>query len=113
MNYWALNAFFLAAVGVVAVLAVLKVRRARPVLAVAATLGILLVFTAVFDNVMIGVGLVGYDPALISGVKIGIAPLEDFAYAIAAAILLPSLWVLLPARRPEPLTPPTETRDQA
>lgn len=113
MNYWTLNVFFLVAVGIVALLAALKLRRARPVLAVAVTLGILLVFTAVFDNVMIGVGLVGYDPALISGVTIGIAPLEDFAYAIAAAILLPSLWVLLPARRPEPLTPPTETRDQA
>ncbi len=113
MNYWTLNVFFLAAAGIVALLAALKLRRARPVLAVAVTLGILLVFTAVFDNIMIGVGLVGYDPALISGVRIGIAPLEDFAYAIAAAILLPSLWVLLPARRPEPLTPPTETRDQA
>jgi lycopene cyclase domain-containing protein len=113
MNYWALNAFFLAAVAIIAALAALKVRRSRPAVAVAVTLGILLVFTVVFDNVMIGVGLVGYDPALISGVRIGIAPLEDFAYAIAAAILLPSLWMLLPARSAEPLIPTTETRDQA
>ena len=113
MNYWALNVFFLAGAGIVAVIAAAKVRRTRPAVAVLVTLGILLVFTAVFDNVMIGVGLVGYDPALISGVKIGIAPLEDFAYAVAAAILLPSLWVLLPARRHGPLTPATETRDQA
>lgn len=114
MSYWTLNLFFLAAVAVVAVLAVLKVRRARPALAAVVTLGILLVFTAVFDNVMIGVGLVGYEESLISGVKIGIAPLEDFAYAIAAAILLPSLWVLLPARPAPSLTQPaTETRDQA
>lgn len=103
-----MNAFFLMAVGVVAVPAALKVRRTRPAFAVLVTLGILLVFTAVFDNVMIGVGLVGYDPALISGVRIGIAPLEDFAYAIAAAILLPSLWLLLPARP----TPLTETSDE-
>ena len=29
----------------------------------------------------------------------GVAPLEDFAYAIAAAILLPSLWMLMEGRR--------------
>ncbi len=115
MNYWGLNAYFLVAVVVVAALAALKAGRSWPGAALALTLGILLVFTAVFDNVMIGVGLVGYDPALISGVKIGIAPLEDFAYAIAAAILLPSLWVLLPAHRTPASTstpPATETRDQ-
>ena len=48
-----------------------------------------------FDNVLVGTGIVGYDPDLISGAKIGVAPLEDFAYAIAAIILLPSLWALL------------------
>ena len=62
------------------------------------TLGVLLVMTAVFDNVMIGIGLVDYNPDLISGAFVGIAPLEDFAYAIAAVVLLPALWHLLPAR---------------
>ncbi|MCU1550850.1 MAG: lycopene cyclase protein [Glaciihabitans sp.] len=60
---------------------------------------ILLVMTAIFDNVMVGVGLVGYDRRLISGVFIGVAPLEDFAYAIAAVVLLPSVWMLLGNRR--------------
>jgi lycopene cyclase domain-containing protein len=92
MNYWQLNAIFLAAVAAVAIIAVIRTR--RPWLAVLITLGILLVVSAVFDNVMIGVGLVGYDRAKISGAFIGIAPLEDFAYAIAAAVLLPSLWIL-------------------
>ena len=69
--------------------------------AVALTLGIVLIMTAIFDNVMIGVGLVGYDPDLISGQFIGIAPLEDFAYAVAAVVLLPALWVILsPRARP-------------
>ena len=45
------------------------------------------------------IGLVGYDRALISGAFIGVAPLEDFAYAVAAAILLPSLWALLGGRK--------------
>lgn len=97
MTYWQLNAIFLAAVAVVAIIAVVRTRRRW--LAVAITVGVLLIFTAVFDNVMIGIGLVGYDRAKISGAFIGIAPLEDFAYAIAAAILLPSLWILTEGRR--------------
>jgi lycopene cyclase domain-containing protein len=98
VTYWALNAIFLAVVAVVAVVALL-LRRPPRWLAVLVGLGILLVMTAIFDNVMIGIGLVGYDRALISGAFIGIAPLEDFAYAIAAAILLPSLWSLMGGRR--------------
>lgn len=58
------------------------------------TLLVLVVFTAVFDNVIVGLGIVGYDPALILGAKVLYAPVEDFAYTIAAALLLPSLWVL-------------------
>ena len=94
MTYWALNAIFLAVIAVVAV-AALVLRRQPAWASVALTLGLVLVMTAVFDNVMIGVGLVGYNDSLISGAFIGIAPLEDFAYAIAAVILLPSLWSLL------------------
>ena len=101
MNYWTLNAIFLAVVALVAIGAAMRIRSTRPWVAIAITLGVLLVMTAVFDNVMIGVGLVGYEPSLISGAFIGIAPLEDFAYAVAAAILLPSLWMLLPSRERE------------
>jgi lycopene cyclase domain-containing protein len=97
MTYWGLNAVFLA---VVAVLAILAARRLRWA-AVGITLAVLLVMTAVFDNVMISVGLVAYNESLISGAFIGVAPLEDFAYAIAAVIGLPSLWVLLGASKTE------------
>ncbi|NQX11609.1 lycopene cyclase domain-containing protein [Microbacteriaceae bacterium VKM Ac-2855] len=100
MTYWGLNAVFLAVVAAAVVLA--AVRRRMRWRAVAVTLGVVLAATAVFDNVMIGVGLVAYDPDRISGAFLGIAPLEDFAYAIAAALLLPALWGLLPRRaRPE------------
>jgi len=103
MNYWQLNVLFLAVAAVVGCLALAKIRRAMPWLTFAGTLGILLLVTAVFDNVMIGIGLVGYDTAKISGAFIGIAPLEDFGYAVAAAVLLPSVWLLLPGRsREEP-----------
>jgi lycopene cyclase domain-containing protein len=94
MTYWALNFFFLAAVILLAVAAVL-LRRSPRLKPLAATMLVLLGMTAVFDNIMIGVGLVAYEPSLISGAFVGIAPLEDFAYAIAAVIGLPSLWMLL------------------
>jgi lycopene cyclase domain-containing protein len=97
MTYWLLNLPFLAIVAVVALAAIL-VGRAPRWRAVGVTAIVVLVLTAVFDNVLVGTGIVGYDPALISGVFAGVAPIEDFAYAIAAIVLLPSLWVLL-ARR--------------
>jgi len=91
MTYWALNAIFLAVIVVVGILAARRLRWP----AVGLTAAVVLVMTAVFDNVMISVGLVAYNEALISGAFIGVAPLEDFAYAVAAIIGLPSLWVLL------------------
>lgn len=95
MTYWLLNLPFLA---VAALLGVLAFRRLSwP--AIGITAAVLLVMTAVFDNIMIGIGLVAYEPSLISGLFIGIAPVEDFAYALAAIVGLPSLWVLL-ERRP-------------
>ena len=99
MTYWALNAVFLAVILVVVVLA----RRRLNWPAVGITAAIMLVMTAVFDNVMISIGLVDYEPSLISGAFIGVAPLEDFAYALAAIVGLPSLWVLLGDRaKPRP-----------
>ncbi len=125
MTYAGLNAWFLAVVAVVALLAVVRLdarRRAVPgrgptagtwLLGVGGVLVVLLLMTALFDNVMIGIGLVGYDPELISGAFIGVAPLEDFAYAIAAAVLLPSLWVLLERRTPAPVSPSPSQEDPA
>jgi lycopene cyclase domain-containing protein len=104
MTYWMLNAGFLAGVAVIAVLAVAKARRRMPWVAVVITFGVVALLTAVFDNILIAVGIIAYDPALSSGILLGRAPIEDFSYALAAAVLLPSLWILLPpgrsARRP-------------
>lgn len=94
MTYWALNAIFLAVVLVLVIVA----RRRLSWPAVGITAAVLIVMTAVFDNVMISIGLVAYNESLISGQFIGVAPLEDFAYAIAAIVGLPSLWVLLGKR---------------
>jgi lycopene cyclase domain-containing protein len=55
----------------------------------------LLVMTCVFNNVIVGLGIVAYDPALVLGARIGLFPVEDLAYSVGAVVLLPSCWVLL------------------
>ncbi|GAA3059414.1 MULTISPECIES: lycopene cyclase domain-containing protein [Actinomycetes] len=60
---------------------------------------VLVLLTAVFDNLMIAVGLFSYAEESISGLRLGLAPIEDFAYPVAAVILLPALWTLLGPRR--------------
>ncbi|KZE91248.1 lycopene cyclase domain-containing protein [Microbacterium sp. TNHR37B] len=62
---------------------------------------VLVALTAVFDNLMIAVGLFTYPEDLISGIRIGLAPIEDFAYPVCAAFLVPAVFALLPERGPE------------
>jgi lycopene cyclase domain-containing protein len=100
VTYWLLNLPFLGIVAVVALAAVLS-RRALSWRAIGLAAILLLVLTAIFDNVLVGTGIVGYTDDRISGVKVGVAPLEDFAYTIAALVLLPSLWALLSPRKPD------------
>jgi len=59
----------------------------------------LAVLTAVFDSVMIAADLFRYDESTLSGARVGLAPLEDFAWPLAAALLLPALWEALGRRR--------------
>jgi lycopene cyclase domain-containing protein len=99
VTYWLLNLPFLGVAALVMVAAALA-RRAPRWRAVGLTATGVLLLTAAFDNVLVGTGIVGYDAALISGVVVGVAPVEDFAYAIAAIVMLPALWSLLAARAP-------------
>ncbi|MGV8967835.1 MAG: lycopene cyclase domain-containing protein [Cellulomonas sp.] len=59
---------------------------------------IMAALTAVFDNAMITAGLVQYAPDKILGVMVGSAPIEDFAYTLAAVLLMPALWTTFAAR---------------
>lgn len=70
----------------------------KPSPAILVTLLALLVLTAVFDNVIVGLSIVGYDPAKILGVYVGVAPVEDFMYAILAVMLVPAVWRRLGAK---------------
>ena len=51
--------------------------------------------TLIFDNVIVATGIVDYNPEKTLGILLGVAPIEDFAYTIAAALLIPSMWILL------------------
>ena len=59
---------------------------------------ILLVMTLVFDNLIIGTGIVAYENVKTLGMRLGLAPIEDFAYAVAAIVIVPALWVALGRR---------------
>ena len=90
-------------VPVAAVALVVLARLGRGALVAAGVaLAVLLVLTAVFDNVIVGLRIVDYDPARILGLRIGVAPIEDFAYPVAGALALPALWWGLPGRHRKP-----------
>jgi lycopene cyclase domain-containing protein len=96
MTYLVLNLVFLGVAALVVAFALVKrLISSRLLIASAVTLVLTLLLTAVFDNLMIGAGLFSYDPEHISGLFLGLAPIEDFAYPLAAALLLPALWVIL------------------
>lgn len=94
MTYATLTLVFLTVV--IAFLAVTTIveKGRMPWSAMGVTLLVTLALTAVFDNVIIGVGLVAYDESLISGVKIGIAPIEDFAYTVSVVVIVSCFSVL-------------------
>jgi lycopene cyclase domain-containing protein len=58
---------------------------------------VLVGLTLVFDNLMIAVDLFSYPQEHLSGLKLGLAPIEDFAYPLCAAFLLPAVYTLLSA----------------
>ena len=84
MTYLQLNSFF---VWPVLVLYFAKFRTSRlcydrvPVL-------VLMIMTAIFDNVIVLTGIVSYDESKISGIKILAAPIEDFAYTLVLVPLI-------------------------
>ena len=84
MTYLQLNAFFVCPV---LVWYFAKFRTSRlcfdrvPVL-------VLMIMTAIFDNIIVLTGIVSYDESKISGIKILAAPIEDFAYTLVLVPLI-------------------------
>jgi lycopene cyclase domain-containing protein len=98
-------------------LAVWLVARARTggpgVAATGLTMAALVVLTAVFDNAIVGAGIVGYDDSRTLGVRLGVAPVEDLLYSVAAALLLPALWRLATPRPATATTSPARSTDDS
>lgn len=63
------------------------------------TLGGLIVLTAVFDPIIVALDIVAYDETKLLGVYWFGAPVEDFFYAVYAAIIVPLIWIKLGERR--------------
>lgn len=96
MSYAALAGLFLLPPAAVLALAVVLRRPGRRWwLTTALSLLVLLVLTAVFDTAMIAADLFRFADEDLLGIRIGLAPLEDLAWPLAAILLLPSLWLLL------------------
>ena len=94
MTYLLLTATVLA----IALIYLVLMRKYVVVKPLLSTSVVMLTLTAIFDNVIIQTGIVAYDEGKISGIKIGAAPIEDFAYALVALILVPSLFNFFRAR---------------
>jgi lycopene cyclase domain-containing protein len=71
----------------------------RRMLASAVAAVVLVILTAIFDNVMIALDLFSYPDAHLSGLRIGLAPLEDFAYPLCAAFAVPAILTLASRER--------------
>ena len=87
-TYIIINIIFLCLIAVF----IWRLKTSRLAASLIIMISILLILTAIFDSLIIYFGIVGYDHTKISGLFIGLAPVEDFAYALAAGLLIPTLW---------------------
>ena len=97
MTYLLLSAAFLLVAGVVAAAGWRRAPRGHGRAVVLSAL-VLVALTIAFDSIMIAAGLFDYADAHISGVRLGLAPIEDLAYPIAGVLLLSGLWNLMGRR---------------
>jgi lycopene cyclase domain-containing protein len=115
MTYLGLDLVVVALATAVAVVAAWRGRLHRRWWATTAlTAGALVVLTVVFDTWMIAADLFRYDDAALTGLRIGLTPVEDLAWPVVAAVLLPALWELLgPVPQPAGRRPDVGTRIRA
>jgi len=91
MNYLALNVTFM----LIAFITLNLLSRKSPWRAISFTMFWMLLVTLVFDNIIIGLEIVGYDKTKISGILLGLAPIEDFAYTVVAVLAVSIIWTKL------------------
>lgn len=111
MTYALLNVPFLLVAAIVTAFSVRRPGFRQRLAASAVTTLVLCALTAVFDNVMIASSLFTYPEQHLSGIRIGLAPIEDFTYPVAAAFLLPAVFAMLRRGATAPTPTPPHTPD--
>lgn len=91
MTYLALNMTFM----LIAFVTLNLLSRKSPWRTICFTMLWMLLVTLVFDNIIIGLEIVGYDKTKISGILLGLAPIEDFAYTVVAVLAVSIIWTKL------------------
>jgi len=95
MNYLALNVVFM----LMAFVILNVIVRKSPWMLIGWTLLAMVLVTLVFDNVIVAMGIVDYDLKKISGVLLGLVPIEDFAYTIVSVLAVSSIWHLMTRKK--------------
>ena len=95
MNYLALNVVFM----LMAFVILNVIVRKSPWKLIGWTLVAMCLVTLIFDNVIVGLGIVDYDLNKISGVLLGLVPIEDFAYTIVSVLAVGSIWHLMTRKK--------------
>ena len=99
MNFAQLNAIFLVVAALIFATALWRSRKPYSVvMAASVSILVLVVLTVIFDNVMIASGLFDYGGHTLNGLRLGLAPIEDFAYPVGGALLLTGLWTMFTRR---------------
>lgn len=95
MTYAGLAAGVLAgALGVAVLVSVMRRLGARWWATTLLTALVLTALTIVFDSLMITADLFRYDDGALLGARVWLTPVEDLAWPVVAALLLPALWAL-------------------
>lgn len=71
-----------------------------------ATYPIIFGFQLLFNGLLTGWGVVRYDPAAITGLRLVNAPVEDLVFGFALILLSLSLWIWRERRDTSPPPPP-------
>lgn len=87
-TYLALNVVFM----LIAFVTLNLFSRKSPGRVIGYTMLWMLLTTLVFDNIIIALGIVGYDETKISGLLLGLAPIEDFAYTVVSVLAVAIIW---------------------
>ncbi|NBR65492.1 MAG: lycopene cyclase domain-containing protein [Micrococcales bacterium] len=88
MNYLALNVVFML---IAFVILNVFVRKSSWKL-IGWTLLVMVLVTLIFDNLIVALGIVDYDTTKISGVLLGLVPIEDFAYTVVSVLAVSAIW---------------------